>query len=116
MPLVGLLIVVYSFENCCKQLLKQHYRSSGGNRFHRRLAKKLKLIHQGYLLLVIDRTQWKDRNLMMLSLVWGQHALPVYWQLLSTKGSSNLAAQTKVLAPVVRLLRPYRVVLLGDRE
>jgi hypothetical protein len=99
-----------------KQLLKQHYRSSGGNRFHRRLAKKLKLIHQGYLLLVIDRTQWKDRNLMMLSLVWGQHALPVYWQLLSTKGSSNLAAQTKVLAPVVRLLRPYRVVLLGDRE
>ena len=99
-----------------KQLLKQQTRLIGNNRVQRRRAKKLRLLHQGYLLLVIDRTQWKDRNLMMLSLVWGQHALPVYWQLLGKKGSSSLAEQKKVLAPVLRLLRPYRVLLLADRE
>lgn len=73
-----------------KQLLKQEFRSIPTNRRQRRRSKKLKLIHQGYLLLVIDRTQWQERNLMMLSLVWGRHAIPVYWQLLKKKGSSSL--------------------------
>jgi hypothetical protein len=99
-----------------KQLLKQEFRGSQKNRFQRRRRKKLKLIHQGYLLLAIDRTQWQERNLLVLSLVWGQHAIPVYWQLLAKKGSSNLQSQKQVLAPVLRLLRPYPVVLLGDRE
>jgi hypothetical protein len=93
-----------------KQFLKQEFRGTRRNRFQRRRAKKLKLIHQGYLLLVIDRTQWQDRNLIMLSLVWGQHAIPVYWQLLGQKGSSSLSEQKRVLIPVLRLLRPYPVL------
>ena len=99
-----------------KQLIKKEFRQKFLNRFHRRHGKKPRLIHQGYLLLVIDRTQWRPRNLMMLSLVWGRHALPVYWELLGKNGTSNLRQQKKVIALVLRLLRPYPIVVLGDRE
>lgn len=99
-----------------KQWLKKEYRQRTLNRSQRRRAKKLKLIHRGHLLLALDRTQWKNRNLIMLSLIWGNHALPVYWELLPKKGSSNFSKQKRVMAPVLRLLRPYPVVLLGDRE
>ncbi|MGB5967883.1 MAG: hypothetical protein WBG70_06075 [Spirulinaceae cyanobacterium] len=80
------------------------------------MSKKLKLIHQGYLLLVIDRTQWKTRNLIVLSLVRGRHAIPVYWEMIGKRGSSNFSLQKRVIAPVLRLLRPYPIVFLGDRE
>ncbi|NEO65492.1 MAG: transposase [Moorea sp. SIO4G2] len=86
------------------------------NRKQRRQCKKLKLIHQGYLLLIIDRTQWKERNLIVLSLAWGHHAIPVYWQLLPKKGNSSLPEQKKVLTPVLRLLHLLPVLVLGDRE
>jgi Transposase DDE domain len=66
--------------------------------------------------LVIDRTQWQDRNLIMVSLVHGKRAIPIYWRLLDKQGASNLDEQKAVLAPVLRLLRGYRIVLLGDRE
>jgi len=59
-----------------KQMLKQEFCPQARNRFFRRRARKLKLIHQGYLLLIIDRTQWQERNLIMLSLAWGTHAIP----------------------------------------
>ena len=32
----------------------------------------------GYWLIAIDRTEWKARNVFMVSLVWGRHALPIY--------------------------------------
>ena len=67
-------------------------------------------------MLVIDRTQWKQKNLMVLRLVWGTHALPIYWRLLGKNGSSNLGQQKKFISPVLRLLKPYPIVLLGDRE
>jgi len=65
---------------------------------------------------VIDRSQWKERNVMMLSLVWGSHALPVYWELLGKKGSSNLEEHKRVLSPALQLLKEYKVVVIGDRE
>ena len=60
-----------------KQIVKQQFRQKGKNRAQKRHQKKL--THQGYLLLAVDRTQWRERNLFVLSLVWGNHALPVYW-------------------------------------
>ena len=39
-----------------KQLLKQEWRSQPSNRQQRRRAKKLQLIHQGHLFLIVDRT------------------------------------------------------------
>jgi len=52
----------------------------------------------------------------MVSLIWGTHALPVYWELLPQLGSSSLRQQQKILAPVLKLLKPYPVVVVGDRE
>lgn len=96
--------------------LKQEYLGKGLNREQRRRRKKLKHSLEGSLLVVIDRTQWKDRNLMVVSLVWGKHALPVYWELITKKGSSNLSFQKKVLQPVLKLIKPYPAIIIGDRE
>lgn len=68
------------------------------------------------LIVAIDRTQWRDKNLFMVSLIWEKRAWPIYWQLLDKRGSSNLAEQKKLLRPVFRLLKDYEVVVLGDRE
>ena len=40
----------------------------------------------------------------------------VYWEFLKKNGTSNLGQQKKVIALVLRLLRSYPIVLLGDRE
>ena len=34
------------------------------------------------LILVLDRTQWKDNNVFMISVMWRKRALPIYWLLL----------------------------------
>ena len=99
-----------------KHLVKNQFRPVITNRAQRRHQNKKKLTHHGYLLLAIDRTQWQERNLFVLSLVWGNHALPIYWGCLEKKGNSNLKKQTSLLTPVLRLLKPYPVVVLGDRE
>ena len=59
---------------------------------------------QEVLYLVIDRSQWKVINLLMVSIVYKQRAIPVYFTLLSKKGNSNLAQQQQVLLPVFELL------------
>jgi hypothetical protein len=68
------------------------------------------------LQLVLDRTQWKGYNLMMVSFVYQKRAIPLYWTWLDKQGQSSLKDQQKVLRPVLRLLKKRRFVLLGDRE
>lgn len=97
-----------------KHMVKQQFQDSKMNRAQRRRQKKL--THHGYLLLAVDRTQWRDRNLFVLSLIWGKHALPVYWSCLEKKGNSSFKTQKELLAPVLKLLKPYPIVVLGDRE
>lgn len=83
------------------------------------LVKKwLKIHHQKgkRLKIVIDRTQWKKRNLFVVSLIWEKRSLPLYWLLLAKKGSSNFSEQKKLLNPVINLLKGYRMIVLGDRE
>ena len=63
---------------------------------------------------IIDWTQWQERNLIVLSLAWGKHAIPVYWEILPKKGTSSWREQKKVLTPVLRLLKPYPVLVLAD--
>ena len=92
-----------------RELLKAEKEKRKGKR-------KPKLFHQEYLLLVRDRTQWKEKNVMRLSLVWGTHALPVYWELLSKKGSSSLEEQPRGLNPVLELLKEYKIAVIGDRK
>lgn len=66
--------------------------------------------------LVIDRSQWREINLLMVSLVYNQRAIPVYFSLLPKKGNSNLEQQKQVLEPAIELLKEYKIIVLGDRE
>ncbi len=52
----------------------------------------------------------------MVSAIYHRRALPIFWELLNKEGASSLAEQQKVLRPVIRLLRRYKLVIIGDRE
>lgn len=67
-------------------------------------------------MIAIDRTQWRGRNLFMVTIVWGTHALPLYWELLNYVGNSSLKTQKRLLRIALKLLKPYPVLVLGDRE
>lgn len=86
-------------------------------KLHFKQTKRLKL--------GIDRTQWQERNLFVVSLLWDKRAIPIYWQVLPKQGfgasaqpsgSSNLAEQKALLRPVFRLLKHYKLILTADRE
>jgi hypothetical protein len=66
--------------------------------------------------IVIDRTQWQNHNLILVSLVFQHRAIPLHWFWLDKQGQSSLVEQQKVLRPVFRLLKKRNFVLLGDRE
>ena len=66
--------------------------------------------------LVIDRSQWREINLLMFSMVYNQRAIPVYFSLLSKKGNSSLEQQKQVLEPAIKLLKESKITVLGDRE
>lgn len=66
--------------------------------------------------LVIDRTIWERKNLMMINLIYDSRAIPVYFELLPKLGSSNLAEQTRVFAQVLPLFKKFQIIVLGDRE
>lgn len=52
----------------------------------------------------------------MVSLVWGTHALRVYWEVLNQGGTSDLNTQKRLLKAVLPLFKHYRVLVWGDRE
>lgn len=68
------------------------------------------------LILILDRTQWSDNNVFMISVMWRKRALPIYWLILEKKGSSNIREQIALIRPVLKLFSHYEVVILGDRE
>jgi hypothetical protein len=68
------------------------------------------------LVIALDRTQWKENNVLMVSAIYNKRALPIFWVLLEKEGSSSLVEQQKVLRPVIRLLKKYKLVVVGDRE
>ncbi len=68
------------------------------------------------LVIVLDRTQWRDKNVFMVSVVWYRHALPIYWNVLEKKGASNLQEQKALIRPVLKLLKDYQITIIGDRE
>ena len=86
------------------------------NRDQRRRLRKLKHHKYGYWIIAIDRTQWKGRNVFMVSLIWGTHALPLYWEVLKQVGNSDLKTQKRLLTAVLTLFKNYPVLVLGDRE
>jgi Transposase DDE domain len=99
-----------------KYWIRQVQTGSGLNRDQRRQLKKLKQAQFGYWIITIDRTQWKARNVFMVSLVWGTHALPLYWEVLTQVGNSDLKTQKRLLSAVLPLFKQFPVLVLGDRE
>ena len=68
------------------------------------------------LIIALDRTQWKDKNIFVISLIWSRHALPIYWNILNKKGASNLQEQKALIKPVIKLLKKYHIIFIGNRE
>ncbi len=68
------------------------------------------------LQIVMDRTEWGSRNLFMVSLVYQNRSIPLYWQWLDKLGQSNFNEQKRLLKPVFQLLKQRSFILLGDRE
>jgi hypothetical protein len=52
----------------------------------------------------------------VICLIWEHRALPLYWQILSKRGSSNLQEQQLLIRPILSLLKKYQIVILGDRK
>ena len=75
---------------------------------------KRDLLPGSQLVIALDRTQWKENNVLMVSAIYQKRAFPVFWVLLEKEGSSNLAEQQKVLRPVIRLLKKYKLAVIGD--
>ncbi len=66
--------------------------------------------------LAIDRTNWNNKNLLIISVIYKKRAIPVYFKRLSKLGSSNFSEQKEVISNIIELFNDYRVVILGDRE
>ena len=66
--------------------------------------------------LVIDRTIWKRKNLIMISIIYDSRAISVYFELLPKLGSSNFTEQKRVFSQVLPLFKKYKIIVLGDRE
>lgn len=77
---------------------------------------KAKVPKTQQLKITIDRTQWRDKNVFVISLIWDKRAIPLYWQLLDKKGSSNIEEQKSLIKPVLELFKDYEIIILGDRE
>jgi len=68
------------------------------------------------LVIALDRTQWKEYNVLMVSDLVQKRAFPIFWTLLDKHGASNSVEQQQVLRPVIRLLKRYKLVIVGSRE
>jgi hypothetical protein len=45
------------------------------------------------LIIALDRTQWRENNILMISAIYQKRALLIFWILLPKKGASNLREQ-----------------------
>ncbi|MEG4115819.1 hypothetical protein QUA37_28925 [Microcoleus sp. Pol12A6] len=68
------------------------------------------------LIIALDRTQWKEYNVLMVSAIVQKRTFPIFSTLLDKQGASNLAEQQQVLPPVITLLKKYKLIIIGDRE
>ena len=68
------------------------------------------------LIIALDRTQWKENNILMVSAIYQKRALPIFWMVLEKKGASHLREQQIVLRPVIKLFKAHQLVVIGDRE
>jgi hypothetical protein len=68
------------------------------------------------LIIALDRTQWKENNILMASAIYLNRALPIFWILLEKKGASDFREQQIVLRPVIKLFKAHQLVILSPPE
>ena len=68
------------------------------------------------LIVVLDRTQWSDINIFMITVIWNHRGIPIFWDILDKKGASNLGEQKALIRPIIKLLKKYHLIIIGDRE
>lgn len=66
--------------------------------------------------MAVDRTTWRDTNLLIASVIWKGRAIPLYWQRLETLGNSHHTTQISFLCAALPVLAAHKVIVLGDRE
>ena len=71
---------------------------------------------QEKLYLAIDRSQWKNINLLMVSMIWEKRAIPLGWRLLPKLGNSNQEEQESVLSPILERLKEFHIIVLGTEN
>ena len=64
----------------------------------------------------MDRTQSQEYNVLMVSAIVQKRAFPIFWTLLDKHGASKKVQQQQVLRPVIRMLKRYKLVMVGSRE
>ncbi|MFN5514783.1 MAG: IS4 family transposase [Cyanobacteriota bacterium] len=99
-----------------KYWIRQVEGGKGLNREQRRYQMRLKSKSQGYWILAIDRTEWKKRNILMVTVIWGTHALPIYWELLDARGACSIQVQKRLLKKVLPLFKTRSIIVVGDKE
>ena len=72
------------------------------------------LLAGSQLVVALDRTQWKEYNVLLVSAIVQKRAFPIFWTLLDKHGASNLGEQQQVLRPVIRLLKRYKLIIVGS--
>ena len=72
------------------------------------------LLAGSQLVIALDRTQWKEYKVIMVSAIVQKRAFPIFWKLLDKHGASNLGEQQQVLRPVIRLLKRYKLIIVGS--
>lgn len=113
---IGKLCVKLFWFPLIKYWIRKSSKEQGVNREQRRYLNKKNHQKYGYWMIAVDRTQWKGRNIFMVTLVWGTHALPLYWETLNHVGNSNLTTQKRLINTAIKLLKNRRIVVLADRE
>jgi hypothetical protein len=62
------------------------------------------------LIIALDRTQWQENNILMVSAIYQKRALPIFWILLQKKGASDLREQQSVLRPAIKLFKTHKII------
>lgn len=83
---IGSLCVKLLWFPLVKYWIRQERTGHRRNREQRRYLNKKKHQKYGYWMIAIDRTEWKGRNIFMVTLVWGTHALPRFLGNIRTSG------------------------------
>lgn len=54
------------------------------------------------LIFAIDRRQWRNQNVFVISLIEDKRGIPIFWQSLPKRGCSNLREQKALIRPLLR--------------